>query len=399
VGAPRARLGGTVAGDEKDRAAALTAIAAFSIQGHPIVLADILVSGSPGSTRVTVPTSQSWTLIDPSSDGTVAVALQQKLVIVGDHLVIGYTGMTVAAQAVIKELIKKNSRERLNAGDLMAYLKSLDDTIRSTVTFVGRIVDEHEGLASFGWGHHYRRFDSPHFGRVSVAGSGSDDLEQYLCRDLVAPPVVQADAPFIARPVGVAITATGYLLERDIDTARSLTCSYGAGYEIATLSDNRFVRLGDTTYVFWNAALSEDLSSMVIAPHLVFKYTYSDDVLLIWRAQIRSDSWEAISDPLTAQLLHDGQPFLVTPLCRRLASQEREALTSLPSPDMNSRVTGNYFLINHPNHGSYVRTKVLFGRGGSVRFDHTPGASYLLCDREFLLAVASELRAGPPCRS
>jgi hypothetical protein len=63
--------------------------------------------------------------------------------------------------------------------------------------------------------------------------------------------------------VGRSLFLIAYLLQMEITNASTLVERYGGGYEIASIVNGRFAKIGDITYVF-ATALSIGLTELII---------------------------------------------------------------------------------------------------------------------------------------
>src|SRR5262245_19319413 len=106
----------------------MTAVARFVHGGCPILVGDLLLSGEelPGRTP-TGPTIEAITDIFPVGSGWVPVALAQKIALITDKLVIGWSGTESVARGVFSELIRMSSSKPFTSAWLDEYFDSLGE--------------------------------------------------------------------------------------------------------------------------------------------------------------------------------------------------------------------------------------------------------------------------------
>ena len=87
----------------------MTLIARLAINDFPMLVGDLLLSGpSVPDTQDDVPTTENLTAIFPAGSTYVPRGLRQKIAVVADNLVVGWTGRLITAQEVIAELRRKS---------------------------------------------------------------------------------------------------------------------------------------------------------------------------------------------------------------------------------------------------------------------------------------------------
>jgi hypothetical protein len=337
----------------------LTALAAFKINDYPVLLGDLLI--------------------------------------VGDNLVIGWTGWPIEAKTVIKELIERNRVAAFTYDSLKSYLDSLDESTKDHLSLVGYVI-EHGKVFTFAWGWNRHVFETPTLGRIVVAGIGTDDLEHLFRERLLGELTANMDPGPLGMAVAYSLTLSGYLIQSETDTLHSLRCHYGGGYEIAISNQQgKFTKLDDITYLFWNAEVNEvnkENLHVELTPYMVLRYSYVNDILMIRRACL-GNHCAMDGQMCTVELSIDKLPYLVPPVYADLKPQDRlELQDSLGQEiwEVNSRFLGNYVLIRRPGQGLLVRTSIECGGDPSIQFLQSDNKLVMTCEPDFLketmLAIA-----------
>src|SRR3954447_7246080 len=87
----------------------------------------------------------------------------------------------------------------------------------------------------------------------------------------------------LCRAAACGLTLAGNFFTMEQHHSENLSLKFGGGYEIATLSNGKFVKLGDILYVFWSAIVNSQDRSIKLRdfPYCAFRYEYYEDLLVI----------------------------------------------------------------------------------------------------------------------
>ncbi|HLO62555.1 MAG TPA: hypothetical protein VK165_06275 [Azonexus sp.] len=123
-----------------------------------------------------------------------------------------------------------------------------------------------------------------------MAGTGSQAVREFAglfnSFDLLL--MHQADAGQLALAAGISMAAS--LLRSELhgaDAAPTLRHMFGGGYEVAIFADGAFCKLGDMTFVIWEADVTDGIR--LSHPQLILKQQYWNDILLIRSARIKTN--------------------------------------------------------------------------------------------------------------
>jgi hypothetical protein len=311
----------------------MTAVARLTVSGHPLLFADLLITGKAPQRRVILPTVE-------VKNGPRVIqgpkSLCQKIALVGDNIVVGWAGEHKEAASVIGELKFRCENEQFNLFQVKEYLQRQR---KSKIQLAGFVLDnEKNKLTSFHFG--CPTFQSPVFGEIALLGSGAALLREYFQKDTSAPFCPQDQANLAIQAVGYGMAASGNFFSMEQFACENLDNGFGGGYEIATLSTDKFVKLSDVLYAFWLATLDPErkLLTLKAFPFLLFRYEYYNELLIIRGIALHENDGTAKVEETI---------FPIPPVDRFLTAEEK---TRPPVPQLNARWICNYVQIfSEPN--------------------------------------------------
>jgi hypothetical protein len=154
-----------------------------------------------------------------------------------------------------------------------------------------------------------------------------------------------AGAPVNVVAIGNVLSLVSAVLGDEQNTRGNLAGFYGGGFEIVHITDGKFEKLGDVTYLFWQInIISPD--QFMVAPQIVAKFSYHKDILIVSRFDLATNVEEIRK---IAPSWSNNEMFLVGPINRRMNQTEIEQIAAAGMPDPKSLFVCHYFLINHPN--------------------------------------------------
>ena len=104
----------------------MTVIAGFAVEGLPILMGDLLVSGpeSPGRS-VNIPSIGDARIVFPEGSGFIPTGVRQKVNLISNNLVIAWANNRLAAQTIIKDLLEEDRKKSFTYDRLQGYFESL----------------------------------------------------------------------------------------------------------------------------------------------------------------------------------------------------------------------------------------------------------------------------------
>ncbi|HXE37666.1 MAG TPA: hypothetical protein VN639_04260 [Azonexus sp.] len=269
----------------------MTVIAAFNVQGCPIVFGDLLTTAEtePGDRIVAVPALGDVRDFFEGSGWTIT-GLAQKVVIISQSCVVAWAGSWIAAKLVISQLRKMSSDTTLTADGILSFLQQHPDLQQHPISLTGWVREE-RGLKPF-WYQAEDVFDGGKLGIVSTAGSGAHALREFAEIVGQSPFATTGQANAGEMAVSTALFLAGVLLRAELhggDAAPTLRCMFGGGYEIASYLNGEFRKVGDLTFVVWEAQVNDE-GVKISLPQLLLKQQYLHDVLLLRSARVKENS-------------------------------------------------------------------------------------------------------------
>lgn len=265
----------------------MTAIAAFMVDGCPVVFGDLLITGpseEPSSIHLPAVGDASGFFED---SGWAILTLQQKVVVINDCCALAWAGSWVGARVAVAELRSFAARGALTRDSVEEFLSTQVDVQKHGTSFVGWVHEE--ARQRFGqFRHRAETLEAGSFGRMSLQGSGSAAIKEFveLCGH------AQMSASGAVNPavsaIATGLSMGGALLRAELHghhAAPTLRAMFGGGYEVAAFSNGGFRKVGDFTYVVWEARLASG-GAELFGPQLLVKQAYVDDVLLLRSARV-----------------------------------------------------------------------------------------------------------------
>lgn len=365
----------------------MTVVARFGIQGCPMLMGDLLLSiDDPSASPAPIPTAEDLSKVFPAGSAYVPWGLRQKIAVLSDTLVLGWSGDMFLAHDIIAEVKQKNAETPFTRETLLEHFDAFDESVWEEIGIVGFIEDV-AGMTAFACDN-ATKFRTPLFGEVALLGSGTADVQKML-ENIPSLPV-SIDGPI--NPINMSISAglqvSGGLLNFEIATLGNLNKLYGGGYEIATILNQKFAKLDDVTYLFWEASVDGKGGVRISRlPLNACRYSYHNDILLI-----RSAKFEDKPN----RLAYEQRLFVVPPIYRK---PEEEEMHKIIVPSLNARYLSNYFLIPiSPNKAAVFGMVTCKERAEDekwIKFEETATEVRVGVEMQFLMDVAKEIAKNP----
>ncbi len=345
----------------------MTIVVRLAIRDYPTLIGDLLLSGPelPGFSPV-LPTVKDVASHFPQGSNLVPRATGQKIAMITDQLVVGWSGKLGTARDVICELRRLSASDTFTMASLNKHFDSLSPAVWKDIGLLG-FIREPNGFAQF-----LRRAEEMKttlFGNVGLLGSGSGDVEQFLTGLKQLPNAMEREMNEMEQSLGFALHLTGSFLSLEQMTAESISKYYGAGYEIASLVGDKFAKMGDVTYIFWKAMAHDGQPRLDKQPFQLFRYAYIGDMLVI-----RAFSFENSKQSLSAR----DDLHYISPVYRDATPTEQSWVdnpATAPAPALDAHWLCNYILTTFPNDSVAILTLVCLKAQGDdkwVRITETP---------------------------
>jgi len=353
----------------------MTLIAAVELDTYPVIFGDLLISG-PGRPSLVpnTPIAGEVTNIRTGSQRS-GPGFDQKVVLLGDHCVIAWTGNVAFARTVISELRTMASAAPLSITIIETYLAQLDPTLKDEVSFVDWVRES--GVFRQFW---YRAdiAESAMFGRISAGGSAATDFVKLGSQISEGPANVQGEMPnSLERAITSMISATSLLLRAELSSPSNVLHHFGRGYEIATFVGDKFAKVGDIAFVSWVADVYDGKVTLS-GPQFILKQDYAGELLLLHALSVHPG--KASKDPPTIEEAR----HVIPPFGRNVEAAEA---TDISWPGMEATFTCHVVFVRSPKDFAVVN-QIEYSPSrtpGSIRFSlgdgHIPfGVSQRFCE-------------------
>ena len=223
----------------------MSLIACLTPDRHPVLLADTLLSSPDMKAGLVLPSVGLEHEKIVTNSGLHAVGMEEKIVVLSDHLMLAWAGDYVPAQRLIRGLARYFGITPTTRWYVEAFLRAEH---AADLERVALIVCVREGKRILTWTHRCLEVNSPTVGKVYYAGTGGDRLVQHLCQ--VKEPLVAVTNPLMAG-VATALFLGGFLLADELYTMAPLAANFGGAYEVGTFVLGKATRLNDFAFVLW----------------------------------------------------------------------------------------------------------------------------------------------------
>lgn len=336
----------------------MTLLALLHVDGVPVLIGDILITGSETEDQppVEIPTKESDSEVRLRDSGNVILSIEQKINVLGENLLVGWAGSKFAARTVIKELRIRNDQNSFDRHSLQQffdemYSHPLDWVANQDVAFICLLHDREGAFVSDYSFNNCSRLSVPsEYGEITLYGTGSGDLA-ILASQTERPASTKTDSYSpLQKATIAALSLTGWLYLYEHGTGESLSQGYGGAFEIATYIEGRWAKLADITYLYWLLLGNQNLERLVPYP-FGFKISYASNLLFVSRFKIGSVTNEPIdpSPELIEFEITGEQIYYISPIFEESASEQELVISGL-----NSQFTCNYILAVVDNGSSKV---------------------------------------------
>jgi len=339
-----------------------------------MLMGDLLISGSQKYYSPTVlPTTDDFSRVFPRGSTYIPIGLRQKLVVVTDKLALGWAGNVDIARNIVVELMQESSITSFSRKSLQRFFDRFSEEVWKEIGIVGFIEDD-IGMTAFNC-ESTTEFSTPILGKVALLGSGTKGIKTFLEGFTQLPSGLDASINVVDQSIGFGLQLSGTLLNYEIATLENLNDLFGAGYEIATVLNQKFGKLDDITYLFWQTHIDEKGIRISRLPARACRYAYHKDLLII-----RSLKFDDKSSKNSAI---EQKNFVIPPIYREPKEEEIAAITL---PSLNSRYLCNYFLVPTSSNEMAILTML----HSKERADEKKWVTFIETSTEVVVGVEAE---------
>jgi hypothetical protein len=264
----------------------MTLIAGFKFKNCPILLGDLLISGSVSEDKKLpickeiLPLNDEMENIWGDDCNYGITALKQKLFILSDTVAIAWCGCLIEAAMIIEEL-KKHLKEfkELSNQDIKKIMNKNKSYLKES-SYIWFSVENNEVIS--GCFNEINTYESPNFDEFYAGGTGcqvfknGDEAFGVLNKNIPDDEIVVS---VISRTLSMILGLLNHELALQ-NNAETLRDGFGGCYEIIAFYDGKFQRINGISYIFFEGYL-DDENINISTPRTVLKSEYDDDSNLI----------------------------------------------------------------------------------------------------------------------
>jgi len=351
-----------------------------------LLIADLLTSGIklPNSAPALPTIAKNRPVPSTDTGKDVPRALVQKITLVGTNVALAWSGSRRVAEDVICRLLETRSCQQGDIEDVVKYLVSCGRKIWAELSVAG-LAHKDNRFFAFGCGNDFVEIPTTVYGTVGLLGCGMPAFSRVIARinesSLRRPTF---DIGLIAQMISRGLVITGSLIEEELQTRPWLNELFGGSYEIIAPSEAGLEKVGDVSYVYWDAILdSKGKITLKLLPRRVFRLAYQNDALLIRTIE---PSVVAGRTSATSRL------FVIPPVHRTVAecNVNRKSL-----PPFNTRWVSLSVVVHLPS-GQYKVLTVVQIRGrygdGHINFEETGETVHMKIEKEFTNGIVRDIK-------
>lgn len=334
---------------------AMTLVSAFMIGEHPYLVGDFLISSSASTKNsLSLPTSKRLTFEALLTGQPVPTGLRQKIVILSDHLAIGWSDSMIDARSLIREISEEFTDLELSGDEVVAFLKGKESEY-SNVNLVGVCKKDNRRYIFYFNGA--LKISHPVLKNFYAIGSGSPIFANYS-------QTIPISAEDHTQSTLSIVSMMGALLGEELRSQSTLLNNFGGGFEIIYHDGKQFKKFDETTYLFWSAHEHSDRKVYVTGLPIFIKYKAIGDLCIVRRSfGKREDCSEDRVPNITTEL------FPINPVLRTPTEDE---LTAIGVPSLNSNLQCHY-MVGHLQDGSSLISSVVQTGSRGFQFEEQNG--------------------------
>jgi len=325
----------------------VTIISTFSIDEHPVLIGDLMVSGFNDEKNYkpfNTPASEDVNNLVPKILWRMVKGLKSKVLLINNRLAVGWAGSEIAARTVLTELSGSIDENNFSIKDVYDFIDSIDDLGKQELSLTGVVLESTpDGVAicRFSWDYDKKwglpQYSSDVFSTIYGSGSGFEDFVDTL-KSIKNKPIQNREINVAEQAITLSLSVLGHMQGQQMRKSSGLSEMYGGGYELVTILNGELKKIDDITYHFWEASSSAK-DEVTLRFHNTLKYKYIDDFLVIRKVQLHG-----VSDKAELK----DEVFILPPYLRKMDASEKEQLKkTIVPPSLNSKFS--IFYVHIPN--------------------------------------------------
>jgi hypothetical protein len=245
----------------------MTLVAAFKIEGVPVLLGDLLITESSDLPHKLLPTRPD--LSTAPSTGNRRVGVRRKVLSLGNKLVVGFTGTVRAGSSLFKWLHHEFCNKIPSPEELNLALRLHNNQLSGEASVVGWLADPEPQCFTWTAKPGSRLQWCTH----AILGTGAD----HFSKSILSAAHVGHSNNFTPTELArfVAITKATRVLSDELGPAGTLRNNYGYCLEVATWNGDGIEFVPNLTFSFYNALIGPGDRNQ-IQPVLVRLYKHDE---------------------------------------------------------------------------------------------------------------------------
>ena len=155
----------------------MTIIAAFSLDGFPVLFGDLLITGEIKANEKIFAVPAVGEVQNYFGDsGWAIIGLRQKVTIIASNCVVAWAGSFLGARIAISALKSLSKKSQLTCEIILHYLRTEQELLQHPASFIG-FVFEDGGIRQFQY--QADQFESASLGSVCLCGTGSHAIHEF----------------------------------------------------------------------------------------------------------------------------------------------------------------------------------------------------------------------------
>lgn len=256
----------------------MTLIALTLNHGYPIMMGDLLISSKQSTGDMELPTFVNGTGKLFFNKENRPVGLSQKLYVINDRLCVGVGGRKDQMRTFLKRLKALYGDHNFDDKDLFDYVEKYPQEDRTglfAIVLKSQIVNGEIEFSARCLGEMYV-LENKWYQKIISAGSGASQFIDFTQTN----PKFGTDLEGTEALLYMNQSLIAYWLGQEVSRGESLSNLWGAGYEMITFKDGRFIKLDEYTVVLLTGEFGTGIKYQP-APFSTMLVNYQNDVLVI----------------------------------------------------------------------------------------------------------------------
>ncbi len=321
----------------------MTLVAAFSIEGIPVLIGDLLLTDTDvRRNHVRLPTRPGLENMRPATGRNRIHGFRKKIQKIGDRLAVGFAGDVTAGRLLLRALDKRFSKGPFVLRDLQAFLANFNCRNLKKMYLVGWAFEKR--MHSFHWcSASPAKFDLIPF---AAAGSGVSHFKnEILPSESSGRSSEITDS--LDKAIYTSVMKAGRVLSTEILKGKNLEYDYGFGLEVMLWDGAKFFYVDKIAYAFWDININSDNSFSALPGSISAIYENKEKFCLMQVSQVRLKTGF-----LPGFSASETEVHMITPIHDSMDDFDVRGLTAISYEDAQLWFSG--FVVKNPLTGGRI---------------------------------------------